>query len=105
MVSGPARGTLTSGRLLDDIREVVTAGCGVESVTGSTVLVTGATGLVGGFLVEVLAAAHQQLGGSPTRIVITTRSPAEARRRFAHIDPRQIDLVEYQFTGPLSVDE
>jgi UDP-glucuronate decarboxylase len=105
MVSGTTRGTLTSGRVLDDISEVVTAGCGVESVTGSTVLVTGATGLVGGFLVEVLAAAHQQLGGDPTRIVIASRTPAEARRRFAHIDPRQIEVIDYQFAGPLSINE
>jgi nucleoside-diphosphate-sugar epimerase len=76
-----------------------------SDIGGSTILVTGATGLIGGYLVESLAASHRFTGGDPIHLVIVARSPEAASRRFAHIDQRQLTIVEHHLDGPIVVDE
>jgi dTDP-glucose 4,6-dehydratase len=71
---------------------------------GSTILITGATGLVGGYLVESLAASHRFTGGTPNQIVVLARSPEAARRRFSHLDRDQLTILEHSLDGPITVD-
>jgi UDP-glucuronate decarboxylase len=87
-----------------DLEEMVAAGPEWGTMGGSTILVTGATGLVGGYLVEALAAAHRVTGAAPNHIVVLARSADAARRRFSHLDRHQLTILEHSLDGPITVD-
>jgi len=74
-----------------------------DRLEGATVLVTGATGLVGAYLVEALVArrapAHRR-----TRVVVLARSPSRASARFAHLDAALVRVVEHRLDAPLELD-
>lgn len=63
---------------VEDVKRVATLGLPWEKLHGKTVLVTGGTGLIGSFLIGVLAAA--KLG---CKVLLLGRSEEKARERFA----------------------
>ena len=82
----------------DDLRYA--AGDAAEWLGGRAVLVTGATGLIGSFLVEALLALPAEV-----RVYAAGRSEAGMRRRFgdAMDDPR-FHFVPYDATQPVAFD-
>jgi UDP-glucuronate decarboxylase len=91
-------------RIQADVEEIVSSGCGIDSMAGSTVLITGATGLIGGYLLETLATAHRYTGGEPIEIIALTRSPEVARRQFASVDSKQLTIINHALDGPIELD-
>jgi UDP-glucuronate decarboxylase len=87
-----------------DLEEMVGWGSEWADIGGSTILVTGATGLIGGYLVESLAASHRYTGADPNHLVVLARSPEMATRRFAHVDPRQLTILRHHLDGPIALD-
>lgn len=74
-----------------------------ERLDGKTVLVTGATGLVGSQLVKVLLAANR-LRGIRVRVVALVRSAEKAKRVFGHLLERpELELCIGDVTAPVEV--
>jgi nucleoside-diphosphate-sugar epimerase len=72
-----------------------------DRLTGRTVVVTGATGLIGSYLVDLLMARNQSVGAE-IRVVATGRSEAKLKHRFAHFsDSRNLSLHEVTLQSPL----
>jgi nucleoside-diphosphate-sugar epimerase len=66
-----------------------------DSLRGESILLTGATGLIGSFLVDVLRAAAPDC-----RLVLVGRSPERARQRFAEYwDSDSFVFVPHSFSG------
>lgn len=74
---------------------------GLDALRGATVLVTGATGLIGACLTDALACANRERGLG-ARVIALCRDSARARARFAGADgvtPAAADLTD--FSGAL----
>nr|MDA8291636.1 NAD-dependent epimerase/dehydratase family protein [Actinomycetota bacterium] len=71
-----------------------------EELAGATVLVTGATGLVGSFLVECLLARR---AGPSTKVVVLSRDASRAAARLAHHDPDRWRVLEHALDAPVTV--
>jgi nucleoside-diphosphate-sugar epimerase len=71
----------------------------------STVLVTGAAGLVASYLVEALLFRNEQHSGHPIRVVATVRNTAAAKARFAaYLGRRDLEIVYHDAAEPLQYD-
>jgi nucleoside-diphosphate-sugar epimerase len=88
-----------------DLETIATSELPWNRLEGSTVLLTGSTGLVGGYIVEALAARTRIGGGRPIRLLLPVRSVEEAAQRFAALDTRYLRFVDYRFDRPLAIDE
>ena len=66
----------------DDARAVVDALPDAEHLAGTTVLVTGATGMVGGWVTSVLAEVSSRLS-RPLQVLALAREPGKAHSRRA----------------------
>ncbi|MCM1283725.1 MAG: NAD(P)-dependent oxidoreductase [Muribaculaceae bacterium] len=79
--------------LQEDIEEIVKSGCPLEELRDSSVLVTGATGLIGSQLVKTLACANR-LKGLNTTVYGLVRSKGKAERVFGGLlDRGDVKLV------------
>ncbi|WP_374471610.1 NAD-dependent epimerase/dehydratase family protein [Phenylobacterium sp.] len=72
---------MTSRIVAEDVAEILRQDLPWSSLAGRSFLVTGATGMVGQYLVRTLLALGRR--GEPTRVLAMTRRPAEAARVFA----------------------
>lgn len=88
-----------------DFEEIAASPLSWDRLDGATLLLTGATGLVGGYLLEALAARSRLLRTEPTRFILLTRSPDKAAARFAHLAPAELLIVEHQLDAPLRLEE
>ena len=76
---------------VEDVRRVASLDLPWGKLRGRTILITGGTGLIGSFLIDVLNAAH--LG---CRVLLFGRSEEKARTRFAEYwDEGWIDFVKW----------
>lgn len=81
----------------DDIQQVASLSLPWEQLEGCNILITGATGLIGSTLVEVLLARQQQF-----HIYAAGRNEERAKRQLGHIwnDPR-LHFLQYDVIAPL----
>ena len=71
----------------------------ISALNGSTILITGATGLIGSELVEALLTA------TDCEVYATCRQQDTAQQRFQHILPHpRLHLLTYDVTQPLETD-
>ena len=70
------------------------------SARGGTVLVTGATGLIGSALIDCLLAANRLYGAS-FRVLALSRDAEKMRRRFAYAPAGEIDFVAQDICAPI----
>ncbi|MBQ0056312.1 MAG: NAD-dependent epimerase/dehydratase family protein [Bacteroidales bacterium] len=85
----------------EDIRRAAAAALPWERLSGCNILVTGATGLIGGCLVEVLM-AHAD---STCHVYASGRNEASAMKRFAgYADDPRFHFVRYDVLEPLQSD-
>lgn len=77
----------------EDIRAIVElVGPRFERLSGKTLLLTGGTGFLGGYLLETLAYLNDRVLVSPCRVYVTTRDVRRVAARFPHLMGRQ-DLM------------
>lgn len=86
---------LDSKTYLRDVESTAEGVQGLEKLCGATVLVTGATGLIGSFLTDVLLTANREAGLN-IHVLAAGRSPERIRARFPGKDvvPVRYDLLE-----------
>lgn len=85
----------------EDIRAIVARDLPWERLAGTRVVVTGAGGFLGGYLVRALLALHR-LGrvSRPVTVVALTRDSARARARFADVaEGAPLELLECDLNG------
>jgi len=71
----------------------------------STVVITGAAGLVASYLVEALLFRNEQHFGHPIRVVAAVRNTAAAKERFAaYLDRDDLEIVHHDAAEPLHYD-
>lgn len=68
-----------------DLREITGLALPWESLNGKRVLVTGASGLIGGYLIEALSYLNESALSTPTTIYALARDEQKLRQRFAHL--------------------
>lgn len=69
---------------------------------GERVMVTGATGLIGSFLTDLLMARNEHFAGQIS-VAACVRNPDAARMRFsAHTGKANFELIQYDVTKPFS---
>ncbi|PKU25981.1 NAD-dependent epimerase/dehydratase family protein [Telmatospirillum siberiense] len=71
-----------------DVADILAADLPWESFAGTTVLVSGASGLLASYMVEVLLAMREHKGFGPTRLLGLVRDPQKAWNRFPHLRER-----------------
>jgi len=73
-----------------------------ERLAGRTVMITGATGLVAGYLCEFLLLRNRLMGGEPTRVTTLVRDLSKAQRRFGeYAESDEVEFVLQDITAPL----
>ena len=87
-----------------DLEQAVQTNLPWEKLDGTTVFVTGATGLVGSQLVKVLLAANR-IRGLRIRVVALVRSAEKAKRVFGHLLERPELVLHYgDVTAPVELE-
>ena len=86
----------------EDVLRVL-ADANLDSLAGKRILVTGATGLLGTFLIDVLAEANRR--GANTRVLAIGRNRKRAEQRLGtYGDKGGISFVEHDVRNPLPPD-
>lgn len=76
-----------------------------HNLADQTVLVTGATGFIGSYLIETLLRLGCRLGCSPRTVIAHVRSREKAERRFAGIaDRSRLMIIEGDVTRPAPIE-
>ncbi len=92
------------GILAEDTRRTLEADLPWERLAGKTVVVTGAAGMLAGYLVETCLAASARLS-APCRVAGAVRNLDAARERFAHHgDNPYLTLIAHDVTRPLELE-
>ncbi len=89
----------------EDLERLAAGGFPQEQLRGTTVFVTGATGLIGSHIVKTLAAANR-ICGSDIKIIAFVRSQEKAEKVFGDLLKRSDILVRIgDVNQPIEVDE
>lgn len=88
----------------EDTHRILSADLPWERLAGKTIIVTGAAGMLAGYLVETCLAANDRLA-EPCTVVGAVRNLEAACERFAHHrDNRFLRLVAHDVTRPLDIE-
>src|SRR5664280_2966811 len=88
-----------------DLADIAEANIPWSDLGGATVLVTGGTGLLGGWLVEALLTARPVAGDPVKRVVVVCRSIERAQRRFQMFPSSTLAIVEHGLDGPFEFEQ
>ena len=88
-----------------DFQTLLSADLPWERLSGRTVLITGATGLVASYLVEALLYRNDVSAGAPCTVVALVRDPSRAAERFApYLGRADLRLLAQDVTAPVPAD-
>ena len=94
---------MTTAVVAEDIERILSERIDWPRIAGTTVLVTGATGMIGQYVVRTLA----ELGREADRpsVVALTRQADRARRIFAeHLEAGRVRLLVQDVSAPIELD-
>jgi nucleoside-diphosphate-sugar epimerase len=98
IVTAPARNPVIE----EDLRTIFLRKLPWERLSGRSVLVTGATGLVASYLVESLLYRNEVVSGAPCTVVALVRHKERAARHFAHHSSRaDLRFLVQDVAGPV----
>jgi len=86
----------------EDLAKIAESRVPWPALEGTTVAVTGASGLVASYLVEALLARNES-HGSRIHVVAAVRNPVAARERFRSYEGREdLEIVEHDAAAPIA---
>lgn len=89
----------------EDLHAIVNGYLPWERFAGKTMLISGATGLVGAYLTETLLCSNDMIPGPPCRIVALVRDRERAAARFAQYGSRpDLELLVQAIDQPVASD-
>jgi UDP-glucuronate decarboxylase len=80
----------------EDLASITQAPLAWEQLQGKAILITGASGFIGGYLVETLAFLNETRFSLPTQIFALARSAEKLARRFPHLVHRNDFIPVFQ---------
>jgi len=92
--------------LAEDMRLISeTLGSAADQLQGRSLLITGAGGMLAGYLVESVAWMNRERFNRPCQIICLIRPGSKSRARFAHLAANQeITFVDQDVNAPLKYD-
>lgn len=88
---------------IDDLAQAISNSSGIDHLEGKSILVTGATGTIGSFIVDELL-AYNQKHANKIKIFATSRKLAHLEKVFDHHKTQQLNYVEYDNMRPVNFD-
>lgn len=96
---------LSLSEYLDDVKYVAELPLPWEKLNGKSMLITGATGLIGSFLIDVLMYRNQHYSMS-CRIIAVGRNAARATERFKHYEnDKTLSFLAHDIQAPFTKEE
>lgn len=87
---------------LNDLREAIDASVGIDNLKNTRVLVTGATGTIGSFIVDMLLEYNKS--GANIEVFAAGRSIDRLKRRFEFAKTDQLVYVQYDMSCAVTLD-
>lgn len=93
--------------IMEDMDDIIRAlGTDVHRFAGRTVLITGASGMLAGYLCDTLAFLNRHVLDQPARLLLLTRSYPKDQTRLAHLVGRaDIEFLIQDACDPLDIEE
>lgn len=88
---------------LEDLEVAVEQSLGIEKLAGKSILITGASGLIGSFVVDMLMHYNRKMGAD-IQIYAAGRSIDRLAQRFGKIQHSELKYVNYDAMKPLTFD-
>lgn len=93
-----------SSLYMEDVRRVSELNLPWEKLTGRTVLISGASGMIGSFLVDVLMDRNRI--GDDIHVFALTRDAGETKQRFGkYADCKNLQIILHDVKQPLKTDD
>lgn len=86
----------------NDLEKAINASVGIEELKGRSILITGATGTIGSFLVDMLLLYNE--AGAKVRIYASGRKFDRLEKRFSEVKNKYLEFVEYDTLEEINFD-
>lgn len=91
-----------SKKYLDDILDTTKLSLPWEKLSGKSVAISGGTGMIGSFLVDVLMRRNEEFGAD-THVYVLGRSKEKMQNRFAcYVENEKLHFIEWDINRPVS---
>lgn len=97
-------GLYQSRQYREDLGTTIAHSVGADALYGAAVLVTGATGTIGSFLVDTLLEMNRSCGAG-IRVIAAGRSEEKLRRRFAFAGEDALVCMAYDIMRPVALSQ
>jgi UDP-glucuronate decarboxylase len=88
----------------EDLAGIAAAPLPWDSLSGATILVTGAAGFLPAYMVETILHLNRSVLSKPARVIAVVRNLARARERFHHyLNREDLQIVAQNISDPLTI--
>lgn len=88
---------------LSDLSVAADSVVGIDKLKNKSILITGATGLIGSFIVDILLCCNEKANAN-IKIYACGRSKERLHDRFAEKESKNLEFVEYDVNTPVNFD-